>query len=108
MAYRDWLKEYRESQGSSGTTSTTHSSTNEETTSGSAGSGDSGFSFKDALAEYRENNATVSLQGWLEASRALINDIQQTSSKWHDDATYQQRYDQVNKLLAQADGWRNQ
>ena len=105
MAFKDWLKEYRESQGQQSTTSTKNT---QESTSGSTGSGDSGSSFRDSLTAYREAKATESVTGWAELSINLINDFQSRSSNWFDEEEYNSHYDRFNGLLAQADGWRKQ
>ena len=108
MAYRDWLKEYRESQGSNSTPKTTQATASQKPTSGSSGSVGSGSSFSDYLREYREKNSTDSLQGWATYSKMLLDDIQKSSGKWQDRTAYQTHYNNVSKMLALADGWRKQ
>ena len=112
MAFKDWLKEYRESQDSkskdSKATSTTPSDKNEKSTSGSSGSGGSGFSFRDSLQQYRESQATISLDAWGNTSSNLLKEIQERSRNWYDDDTYQSQFDRISKLLSQADNWRKQ
>ena len=112
MAFKDWLKEYRETQGSQTTSSTkpstATSTTPKQTTSGSTGSGSSGFSFRDSLKEYRENQATISLQGWSDSGINLIKELQDNSSNWYDDSQYKAWEERFTKLLGQADSWRKQ
>ena len=115
MAFRDWLKEYRGSQGSQSATTTkpsaattSSSGTTQKSTSGSSGSGSSGSSFRDTLKEYREKQATISLQGWADTSINLINDTRNNANRWHDDDEYQSRSDRFTSLLGQADQWRKQ
>ena len=109
MAFKDWLKEYRETQGSQPTTSKASTSgTSKQSTSGSAGSGSSGSSFRDTLKEYREAQAGSSLQGWAETSFNLIKDIQSRSSNWYDENAYKSSVDSFTSLLSQADNWRKQ
>ena len=113
MAYRDWLKEYRESQGSQTTPSKkssedskTPSGTSKKSTSGSAGSG--GSSFRDTLNAYRDEQAGKSMQGWAETSINIIKDARNRSSDWFDDDEYNYQSDRFTRLLAQADSWRKQ
>ena len=114
MAFKDWLKEYRETQGSQPTTSKTSSAESsssgntKKSTSGSTGSGSSGSSFRDTLKEYREAQAGKSLKGWAETSLNLIKDVQNYSSNWYDDDEQKHRSDRFTSLLAQADNWRKQ
>ena len=111
MAFKDWLKEYRESQGSNGTSSEgsskTTSKTSGKSTSGSSGSGNSN-SFSDWLSEYREKRATESAEGWAESSINLLNDTQERASKWFDGSTHEALSNKYTSLLAQADNWRKQ
>ena len=105
MAFKDWLKEYRETQGQQSTTST---KTNNESTSGSAGSGYSESSFRDSLDSYREAMATESVTGWAEQSINLINDLQGKSSNWFGVDEYNARDAKLTSLLSKADNWRKQ
>ncbi len=111
MAFKDWLKEYRESQDSNGTSSegssTTTSTTSEKSTSSSNGSGNSG-SFSDWLSEYREKRATSSVEGWVESSLNILNDAQNRVSKWFDSSAHESMSSKYSSLLAQADNWRKQ
>ena len=112
MAFKDWLKEYREKQGTQPASSTKPSSatstTPKQTTSGSTGSGSSGFSFSDSLKEYRAKQANVSLQGWADSGINLIKDVQSNTSNWYDDNAYQSWNESFTRLLGQADSWRKQ
>ena len=108
MAFKDWLKEYRETQGSKGTTTsqapTVSSSASKPSTSVPIGSGD----FRERLKKYREHQATVSIQGWTEGSINLINDIRNYSDNWYDNNEHQYRQERFTTLLSQADKWRKQ
>ena len=116
MAFKDWLKEYRETQGTQSASSTKHSTATsststgntKQTTSGSTGSGSSGFSFRDSLKEYREKQATISLQGWSDSGINLIKELQDNSSNWYDDNQYKAWEERFTSLLGQADNWRKQ
>ena len=108
MAYRDWLKEYRESQGKKDTSTTTATSTTKATTSGDTGSSASGQSFRDTLKEYRAKKSSESLQGWDEYTRLLLSDIQKSAGKWQDETAYQSNYSKAGELLSLADKWRKQ
>ena len=114
MAFKDWLKEYREKEGTQPASSTKPSSATsstgntKQTTSGSTGSGSSGFSFSDSLKEYRAKQANVSLQGWADSGINLIKDLQNNSSNWYDDNQYKSWEENFTRLLGQADSWRKQ
>ena len=107
MAFRDDLKKYRESQGKQATTPT---KITQASTSGSSGSGGSDGSFRDALKRYREKQATVSLEGWVTATNALLEDSQRYFGSWRskDDDGYNSLIERNTTLLAQADSWRKQ
>ena len=108
MAFKDWLKEYRESTSTKPSATTSSSGTTKQSTSGSSGSGGSGSSFRDTLKEYREKQATISLQGWSDSGINLIKEIQDNSSNWYDDNQYKAWEERFTSLLAQADNWRKQ
>ena len=114
MAFKDWLKEYRETQGTTTasskkpSTATSSTSNAKKSTSGSTGSGGSGFSFSDSLKEYREKQATISLQGWSDSGINLIKELQDNSSNWYDDSQYKAWEERFTSLLGQADNWRKQ
>lgn len=101
MAFRDSLKKYREAQVSQ---STTTSGTSKQSTSGSAGGGSG--SFRDSLAKYRAAQGTDSVQGWIETSINLVNDVQTRSRNWFDNSEYLSQYDRITAQLAMADAWR--
>jgi hypothetical protein len=101
MAFRDSLKKYREAQVSQ---STTTSGTSKQSTSGSAGGGSG--SFRDSLAKYRAAQGTDSVQGWIETSINLVNDVQTRSQNWFDNSEYLSQYDRITSQLATADAWR--
>lgn len=111
MAFKDWLKEYRESQSAKGTNSVESSETtfktSEKSTSGSSVGGNSG-AFRSWLAEYREKQSTGSVEGWAEASINLLNDTKERTAKWFDSAEQESLSSRYTSLLAQADGWRKQ
>lgn len=111
MAFKDWLKEYRESQSAKGTNSVESSETtfktSKKSTSGSSVGGNSG-AFRSWLAEYREKQSTGSVEGWAEASINLLNDTKERTAKWFDSAEQESLSSRYTSLLAQADGWRKQ
>ena len=108
MAFSDWLKEYRETQGKKVTTPsqnpTVSSTASKTSTSVPIGSGD----FRERLKKYREHQATSSVQGWAEISINLVNDIRNSSDNWYDEDEYKSRSERFTSLLAQADNWRKQ
>ena len=108
MAFSDWLKEYRETQGTKITTPsqnpTVSSTASKTSTSVPIGSGD----FRERLKKYREHQATSSVQGWAEISINLVNDIRNSSDNWYDEDEYKSRSERFTSLLAQADNWRKQ
>ena len=106
MAFRDALKKYREAQGYQAPTSNT--SEEEEKKTGVKPTVSTETSFSDKLKRYREEAPAKSLDAWGHSAYALLEDVQNNTSKWHDETAYKSRYDQSQKLLALADSWRKQ
>ena len=106
MSFRDALKKYRDAQGYQSPPSNT--SGEEEQKTNAKPTASTGTSFRDKLKRYREEAPAKSLDAWVQSSYALLTDIQENATKWHDESVYKSRYDQSQNLLGLADSWRKQ
>ncbi|MBQ3504780.1 MAG: hypothetical protein IJA75_08760 [Oscillospiraceae bacterium] len=107
MAFSEWLREYRQTQNpnSKGTSKQAAPSG-----TGSSASEGGGSSFKDSLKIYREKQTGESLQGWGNATSALLRDTENYFQTWssREDAQYKSLSDRSDQLLVQAGDWRRQ
>ena len=106
MSFSEWTKAQKKKE-QEGTASLPGKSS---TTSDNPSSSGKKKTFTEWTNEQKSKNATVSLSGWAESSKNLLDDVQKHYSSWRgkDDERYSELQDRASTLLAQADSWRKQ